>query len=45
MDTQEVGWGGLGCVDVTQDRDCCECGNETSVSIKCEECFDHLKTC
>jgi hypothetical protein len=44
MDLQEVGFGGMDWIDLTQDRDRCggtrECGNELSGSIKCGEFFD-----
>jgi len=44
MDLQEVGWGGMGWIDVAKDRDkgarACECGNEPSCSIKCGEFLD-----
>ena len=37
MDLQEVGWGGMDWLALTQDRDSgpCECGNEPFGSIKC----------
>jgi hypothetical protein len=37
MDLQEVGWGGMDWIALTQDRDRgpCECGNEPFGSIKC----------
>jgi hypothetical protein len=39
MDLQEVGWGGMDCIDLGHMPGCCECGIEPSRSIKCEE-FD-----
>jgi len=43
MDLQEVGYGGMDWIKLTQDRDMagtCECGNEPSSSVKCEEILD-----
>jgi len=40
MDLQEVGCDGMDCVDVAQVAGNCECGNEPSGSIKCEEFLD-----
>ena len=40
MDLQEVGCEDMDWVDVAQDRGICECGNETSVSIKYGEFLD-----
>jgi hypothetical protein len=42
---QEVGYGGMEWFELSQDSDrwrthTCECGNEPSVSIKCEEFLD-----
>jgi hypothetical protein len=36
---QEVGWG-MGWIELAQDRDRCECGNEPPGSIKCGEFLD-----
>jgi hypothetical protein len=35
MDLKEIGWDGMGWIDLTQDRGQCEHGNEPPGSIKC----------
>jgi len=43
MDLQEVGCGYMDWIGLVQDRqvaDACECGNEPSGSVKCEEFLD-----
>ena len=40
MDLPEVGYGGMDWVDLAQDRDRCECGNEPSGSTKYGEFLD-----
>jgi hypothetical protein len=41
MDLQEVEWGGMDWINLTQDKGqvagTCKCGNKTSDSIKCGE--------
>jgi len=48
MESEEIGWG-FDWIAVVQDRDrwwsCCECGNELSGCIKCEEFLDWLRNC
>ena len=43
-DLQDLAWVGMDWIDLAQNRDkwggSCECGNETSVSIKCGEFLD-----
>jgi hypothetical protein len=34
LDLQKVGFGGMDWTELAQDRDACECGNESSGSIK-----------
>jgi len=44
IDLQVVGYGGMERIELAQDRDrgagMCECGNESSGSIKCREFLD-----
>ena len=40
MDLQEVGCGGVDWIELGQVAGTCECGNETSGSIKCGEFLD-----
>jgi hypothetical protein len=48
MDLQEVGCEGMDWIEMAQNRHrvagTCECGNETSGSIKCGEFLDYLQT-
>ena len=44
MDLQEVGSGNLDCIELAEDRSTCECGNETSGSIKWGEFLEQLKS-
>ena len=48
MDLQEVGCSGIDGIDMAHDKDSCagtcECSNEHSGSIKCEEFLKWLKT-
>ena len=37
MGLEEVGWGGMDCIDLAG---FCDCRNELSVSIKCGEFLD-----
>jgi hypothetical protein len=40
IDLQELGWSDMDWIDLAQDRDTCECGNEPLGSIKCREFLD-----
>jgi hypothetical protein len=40
MDLQEVGCEGMEWIELVQDTDACECGNELWGSIKCGEFLD-----
>jgi hypothetical protein len=45
MDLLEIGWGGVDCIRLAQNRDkwrACECGYEPSGSIKCWETIKWL---
>jgi hypothetical protein len=48
IDLQAVEWWNTDWIDMAQDRKRwrtnCECGNESSGSIKCEEFLDQLRT-
>jgi hypothetical protein len=47
MDLQKVGCGGMGWIELAQDREMagtCECNNKPSGSIKCGEVLDWLHT-
>jgi hypothetical protein len=46
MDLQEVGCGGMDWIELAQGQvaGTCECGNEPSGSVKCEEFLDYLRT-
>ena len=45
MDLQEVGWGGTDRIALTQVAGSCECGDESSGSIKWREFLDYLRAC
>jgi hypothetical protein len=40
----EVGCGVMDWIELAQDRDRCECGNEPSVFLKCGEFLDWVRT-
>jgi len=42
MDVQEMGWEGMGWIDLSKDREVgfSECADESSGSIKCREFLD-----
>jgi hypothetical protein len=40
MDLQEVGCECMNWIELAEDRDRCECGNEPSGSVKCGEFLD-----
>jgi hypothetical protein len=43
INLREVGWDGMDWINLAQDRDqCCEHGNEPSVSVNCWEILDYL---
>ena len=44
MDLQEVGCEGMDWISLAQDRERCECSNESSGSTKCGEFLDWLRT-
>jgi hypothetical protein len=37
MDLEDIGWGGVGWIDLAEVESSCECGNEPSGYIKCWE--------
>ena len=37
MVLNEIGWEGVDCIHMVQDRGCCECGTESSDYIQCRE--------
>jgi hypothetical protein len=42
IDLRDIGWDGMDLINLAQDRDQCEHGNEPSGSIKCWEVLEWL---
>jgi hypothetical protein len=40
IDLREIGWDGMDCIDLAQDRDHCEHSTEPSGSLKCWEVLE-----